>query len=113
MTAELKSLKYSLWIEAEEWLPEDWTPVDTNSDVHVAFENGTRWVATFFSYQNILSLAEKNRTTGECLRGKYCWATDMILVDEVSRTRIEEVVAHLLAEGEFEWVFDRIDGSEA
>src|SRR5437773_12452056 len=47
--------------------------------------NPTTWVATFFSYQNILSLANKNRVAGECLGGKYFVATDMILVAEVTR----------------------------
>lgn len=97
--------KYSIWIEAEGWVEGEWTPADDNSDVTVTFENGERWVATFFSYQNILSLAEKNRGTGECLGGKYFVATDMILVDEVSRERIEEVVAKLLKENEFERYF--------
>ena len=97
--------KYSIWIEAEEWADGEWTPADDNSDVIVTFENGERWVATFFSYQNILSLSEKNRNTSECLHGKYFVATDMILVDEISRKRIEEVVADLIKESEFEKYF--------
>jgi hypothetical protein len=59
-------------------------------------------VATFFSDQNILSLAEDNRHTNEFLSGKYLVATDMILVDEVTRQRIEDVVAELIRSGEFE-----------
>src|ERR671916_1270078 len=97
--------KYSIWIEAEEWAEGEWTPADDNSDVIVTFETGERWVATFFSYQNILSLAKKNRGTGECLSGKYFVATDMILIDEVSRERIEEVVADLLKQDEFKRYF--------
>ena len=97
--------KYSIWIEAEEWAPGEWTPADDNSDVIVTFENGERWVATFFSYRNILSLMEKNRETGECLGGKYFCATDMILADEVSRERIEEIVAEMLGQKEFDTYF--------
>jgi hypothetical protein len=78
--------------------------------VIVTFESGERWVATFFSYQNILSLREKNRATGECLGGKYFSATDMILVDEVSRERIEEVVAEMLGQKEFATYFARCEG---
>ncbi len=99
--------KYSIWIEAEGWVPGRWTPADDNSDVIVTFESGERWVATFFSYQNILSLREKNRETGECLGGKYFCATDMILVDEVSRGRIEEVAAEMLDQKEFDTFFAR------
>jgi len=107
MATASKPLNYSIWIEAEQWAPGEWNPADDNSDVIVSFEDGGSWVATFFSYRNIQSLAEKNRATGECLDGKYFWATDMLLVDEVSRTRIEEVIEHLMNEGEFEQVFSR------
>jgi hypothetical protein len=103
------SRKYSIWIEAEQWPPGRWTPADDNSDVIVTFEGGERWVATFFSYQNIFSLRDKNRGTGECLGGKYFCATDMILVDEVSRERVEEVVAELLGEESFETSFTRCE----
>jgi hypothetical protein len=74
------SSNYSIWIEAEEWAVGEWTPIDDNSDVIVTLENGERWMATFFSYQNILSLAEKNRHSRECLGGKYFVAKEMILV---------------------------------
>jgi hypothetical protein len=95
---------YSIWIEAEVW-EEGWNPPDANTDVIVKFDDGTRWVASFFTYQNILSLVEKDKTTGECLSGKYFWASDMILVDEVSRKRIEEVITELIRENDFEQVF--------
>jgi len=103
--------KYSIWIEAEEWADGEWTPTDDNTDVIVTFENGKRWVATFFSYQNILSLSEKNRKSGECLGGKYFVATDMVLVDVVSRERIEAVVGEMLKLDEFERYFASCEGA--
>ena len=96
---------YYIWIEAEQWALGEWEPADCNSDVIVSFEHGAEWVATFFTYANISTLAEKNRVSGECLGGKYFWASDMILVDEISRERIEEVVKHLIEAEEFESVF--------
>jgi hypothetical protein len=78
---EVEKQQYSIWIEAEEWSPGEWAPADDNSDVIVTLQNGQRWAATFFSYENIRSLVEKHRSTGECLGGKYFAATDMILVD--------------------------------
>jgi|KBSSwiStaDraftv2_1062776.scaffolds.fasta_scaffold1773997_2 hypothetical protein len=101
----MNAQNYSIWIEAEEWSASEWTPRDDNTDVTVTFDDGARWVATFFSYQNILSLAEKNRQTGECLGGKYFVGTDTILADEVSRQRIEEVIADLIRCGDFEKYF--------
>ena len=96
---------YYIWIEAEQWAAGEWIPADCNSDVIVSFEKGAEWVATFFTYQNISSLAKKNQSSGECLNGKYFWATDMILVDELTRERVEEVVIDLIANQEFERVF--------
>jgi len=96
---------YKIWIEAEEWAPGQWDPEDCNSDVLVMFHNGSAWVATFFTYQNISSLSEKNRRSGECLQGGYFWASAMILVDQLTRGRVEEVVSELLANHEFDQVF--------
>ncbi len=96
---------YTLWIEAECWVPGTWTLADDTTDVIVTWEDGSRWGATFISYQHIHTLTEKNKSTGENLSGAYFWARDMILVDEVSRQRIEEVVHDLINEGDFELVF--------
>nr|WP_241675056.1 hypothetical protein [Paenibacillus luteus] len=94
-------------MEAEEWAEGQWDINDDNTDVIVTFEDRSRWIASFFTYKNIQTLAAKNKQTGECLRGKYFWGSDMLLVDECSRNRIEEVIGHLIKEGEFERIFDR------
>ena len=67
------------------WAPGEWKPLDDNTDVTVTFADGTPWFASFFTYANIATLTKKNKQTGECLHGRYFWAADMILVDEVSR----------------------------
>jgi hypothetical protein len=101
-------LPYTIWIEMEAGEPSTGTPEDDNTDVTITFADGTRWGATFFSYANIAALTEKNRRTGENLSGKYLWASDMILVDEVSRPCIEEVVEHLISTCEYHRVFSRL-----
>ncbi len=101
--------EYKIWIEAEHWAEGEWNPSDDNSDVIVTMANGTRWFTTFFSYANISSLVEKFKQSGESLSGKYFWATDMLLVDEVSRPRIEEVVHHLIKENEFDQIFTQVE----
>ena len=98
--------EYYIWIEVEQWDTGEWNPIDCHSDVVVSFRQGAEWTATFFTYDNIPKLVEKNRQSGECLQGKYFWATNMILVDAISRERIEEVVKHLIKVGEFESVFN-------
>ncbi|WCN37017.1 hypothetical protein [Aneurinibacillus uraniidurans] len=100
---------YSIWIEAEQWAEGEWNIYDGNTDVIVTYQDGSRWIASFFTYRNIQTLTEKNRNTGECLRGGYFWASDMVLVDECSRNRIEEIVNHLIEEKEFELIFNKCD----
>jgi len=102
----------SIWIEAEEWPPDEWNPLTDDTDVTVKLTDGTCWVASFFTYQRIRTIVEESKMSGEFLHGKYFWISDMILVDEVSRERIEEVVKHLLSEDMFQEVFRRCDGVE-
>ncbi|HEX8286878.1 MAG TPA: hypothetical protein VF556_02725 [Pyrinomonadaceae bacterium] len=97
---------YYIWIEAEQWEKSEWNPLDCNSDVFVSFERGAEWVATFFTYSNISTLREKNQQSGECLGGKYFWATNMILVDEINRRNIEEIIKYLVENKEFENIFN-------
>ena len=105
----MSNKNYSIWIEAEEWAEGEWDFLNENTDVIVKFNDGARWVASFFTYRNITKLAEKNKKTGECLNGKYFWASDMILVDEVNRERIEEIIQHLIDENEFRFIFKQIE----
>lgn len=98
--------QYKIWIGAEEWAY-GWDISNDETDVIVEFDNSTRWVASSFTYSIISKLVEKNKQTGECLAGKYYWSSDMLLVDEVSRERIEEVIKHLINEDKFEDIFNK------
>jgi len=103
-------VKYTLWIESEEKGPIiGGSETNDNSDVILTFINGEKYVATFFTYDNIQFLRQKNNKTGECLSGKYFWATDLILVEKINREEIELVISHLIKEEEFENVFDKIE----
>lgn len=59
----MKGMNYSIWIEAEQWAEGEWNIHDVNTDAIVTFEDGSRWVASFFTYKNIQTLAEKNQQT--------------------------------------------------
>lgn len=76
-----------------------------NVDVEVQLHDGRRFVATFFTLRNLESLFEKNKRSGECRSGTYLWASDMILVEELSKEAIERTVEGLLEDGEFEAAF--------
>ncbi len=99
---------FTLWIEAELWQGK-WDASNENTNVIVTLEDGSRWAVAFFTYANIHSIVEEYKSTGECLHGKYFWDSDIVLVDEISRARIHEVVAHLLMEGEFTQIFARCE----
>jgi hypothetical protein len=82
-----------------------WDPNQDNLDVEVWFPDGRRFGATFFTLQNVQRLFEKNRATGECGAGLYLWASNMILVRELSMAAIESTVKDLMDKGEFEQAF--------
>ena len=103
----MSTISYTIWIEAEQWAGKNLNEDDDNTDVMVKFENGSEWITTFFTYQNIISISEKNKTTGECLHGSYFWASDMILIKKISRKEIEEVIKGLIKDGTFERVFTK------
>lgn len=100
--------QYEIWIEAEEWATGEWDIHNGNTDVIVEFEDNKRWIASFYTYSNIVSLVEKNKQNDECMNVKYFWSRDMILVDEISRERIEEVIKHLLDQGNFKSILREI-----
>lgn len=101
---------YSIWIEAEDWGEGAWDPSDEASDVVVTFADGRRWIASFVAYGHIPTLVARNRESGENLGGRYLWASDLVLVDAVSRDSIEAVVADLIRDGGFESAFSEYDG---
>ena len=99
-----------VWIESEEKGPIIGGNAleDDNSDVIVTFADSSRYIATFFTYVNIDSLRRKNERTGECLNGKYFWATDMILIDKINRESILSVIDFIIETGEFYNVFRQL-----
>ena len=102
----------TIWLEFEQWAPGEWNPSDGNSDVLVTLDDGSTWGATFFTYSNIETIRRKNAESGDCMSGAYFWATDVIFIDSLTRARIEEVIVHLMTEGEFETVFAEMEPDE-
>lgn len=106
--AEPGASSHSVWIEVEEWT-EPWDPRDEASDVVVTLPDGSRWIASFVAYGHVPTLVQRNRESGENLSGAYLWATDLVLVEEISRPTIEAVVADLIGDGGFESAFTRAE----
>jgi hypothetical protein len=80
-------------------------PLDENIDVEVTFDNGNRYVATFFTLENIRMLIQKYKRTGECHNGLYFWASDMIILERLTPENVQKAVVDLLEHDEFEAAF--------
>ena len=103
--ADLKGRRYSIHVHhGLRWVD----PADGNADLEVRFEDGSRYAATFFTLNNLRLLFEKNEQTGECKDGLYLWASDMVIVKELTEVSIAETVADLIAQGEFEGAFSEL-----
>lgn len=83
-------------------------PLNDNSDVDVELEDGRKFTATFFTYDNIQWLQQKNKNSGECLSGRFFWASNMLLIERIDRSLIEEVVNETILDGSFERVFQQL-----
>ena len=76
-------------------------PYYDNVDVEILFVDGRRYSATFFTLENLRLLLDRYRDTGECRRGLYIWAKNMIIARELTREAIAATVEDLLRTGEF------------
>ena len=101
----------NIWIESEDKgsIIGGTSEVNDNSDVIITFSDESRYVASFFTFENIEHLRQKNKRTGEFLNGKFFWASDLILVERIKREEIEQIIEHLIAENEFESIFTKVD----
>lgn len=93
---EINSAGFRIWSPHN--IPSD-QEKDGNIDIHVYCDDGTHFVGTFFTLENIRWLMEKNRKTGECASGLYTWSTGMVILRELSKASIETVVRDLLKTG--------------
>jgi len=99
---------FELWIEAEEWEEGEWDPGDCVTDVVVTLPDGTHWIAGFCSFAHLETLRRSCVESGECLSGKYLWASDLILVDDTSRASVSAVVEDLLKRGDLQDAFSEV-----
>jgi hypothetical protein len=101
-------MDHQVWIEAEEWGPGEWQSADDVTDAIVTLSDGTRWVATFCAFAHVDTLRANCARNGECLGGKYLWASDLILIDDTSRQSIEAVIHDLISSGELGGAFSEL-----
>lgn len=84
-----------IWYEFEEW-SEQIDVNDCNSDVVFQLSDGSKWCVTFFTYQNLLTLSNKNQNTGECLSGQYFYADKPIFISRMEKGIILAVINDII-----------------
>ncbi|MBK8493320.1 MAG: hypothetical protein IPL49_21180 [Saprospirales bacterium] len=78
------------------------------ADVVVCLTSGEKFVASFFSYDQIAELRRVHQASGEFLHGAYFWSKNLVLVQDQRMTTVHRIIHHLLEEGEFREVFEEI-----
>ncbi len=78
---------------------------DDNIDVVVMLQDGSQRTVTFFTLKNIQSLLSEYKKTSECLSGKYFWAKDMVIAEDLKEETIRAIVTEMVKNGEFEFAF--------
>ena len=84
-------------------------PLNDNIDVYVQV-GGKKYFAIFFTIDNIITIMDSYKRSGECLNGKYFWSTDMCIVERIDKETIESSIEDMLKSGKFYSVFDMING---
>lgn len=105
-----------LYLSAEPRCVEGDVAENFNTDVIVLVREGggaahkktVKYIASFFTYDNIIALQVQHAKTGEYLNGKYFYSKNMVLIDRCSIENVRSIVEHLLEEGEFAEVFRKI-----
>ncbi|MFI7388489.1 hypothetical protein [Streptomyces sp. NPDC049813] len=84
-------------------LPHDGEDVDEvcNVDVFVTPEDGSRWTATVFTVAKVKRMMTRWAGTDEALGGMYFWVPDGLIVRAPGIDRMTDVIAGLIANGEF------------
>ncbi|MGZ7441338.1 hypothetical protein [Paenibacillus sp. TH7-28] len=95
--------KRHIRIGAEEWVEDI---EDNHVDVVVTFPDATLWIADFYTIKCIESIRQDYSENGHCLNGAYWCSNHVIIVDNVSRARIEQVVDELITKNEFQYAFE-------
>lgn len=98
----------NIWYEFEEW-SEEVDQEDCNADVIFELQDGSKWCASFYTFQNLLSLSRKNSITGECLSGTYFYVDKPIFISKMDKTIILSVIKDALQNDLLSYMFTKVN----
>lgn len=67
-----------------------------------------RYIASFFTYKNMFTLSDQHQKNGSFLRGLYFYSKNMVMIRSCTPGNIAKVVDHLIEDGGFREVFQKI-----
>jgi hypothetical protein len=111
LTSNLKSFYFMelkvnrIYLTAENSSEKNLDPKHGSTDVIVFLENGKKYIASFFAYENINEQRRKHQKNGNFLSGAYFWDKNMVLVEDCSMKFIEPIVKDIIDEGNFQEAF--------
>ena len=102
--------KYQFRLEIFHPYREPYNPLDDDVVVHVYLDDGRIFHGWFFTPKRIQAWMEEGRQHGDHLNGTYFWATDCVIIKEISQEACELVVNDLLERNHFFEAFTDITG---
>lgn len=69
-------------------------------------------MASMATIEDIVRLMDVWKSTGECLRGRYFWTSDLIIIDQLNAVAIADVVEDLVKTGEIRGAMTRAEDDE-
>jgi hypothetical protein len=100
-------MKTSHGIDSIDFVNEAISFSDDNVDVVIRLAGGEIFYATFFTLKNLESIMKRYKETGECLSGRYLWAKNMIVVDDLHEKTIHAAIHDLVLSGEYLHAFGK------
>lgn len=101
----------NIWFECDEW-ENGFDENNDSIDVHFDIEDGSRWCAEFMTYQYMMTLAEKNKCSGEMLGGQYFYSDKPIFIKRIDKALIVSVLNDIIqTETELDKIFTKVDSS--
>lgn len=77
-------------------------------DVRIRTKDGRKFASNFTTLKFIKSMFEKNKRTGECVRGKYFCMPRMVVLERLTRENIRATIEDLVENKEIEDYFEEL-----
>ena len=97
--------KFALWLEFEEVDKHKWDSQNEFCNIHVDLADGRHYGLNVWTYQFFQTSINTDKESGENLNGIYQIPPDL-LVEELTRECIQNVISDLLNKGDLEKVLN-------